>query len=89
MNLIEIQNIISEIIQQITSIEIKEENFDEALTGKKINLSAIDLTYLFLELKNEYKIEFTFEDLHDYNFNTVNKIAHTILSKDGYQNGNC
>ncbi|SLM86979.1 hypothetical protein [Vagococcus fluvialis] len=69
--------------------KIKDKNYiyDEIknlpLTGKILDLSAIDLTYLFLELEKSLSINFLEEDLINYKFNTLEGINFMINKKKG------
>ncbi|MBQ7689550.1 MAG: hypothetical protein IJT27_10085 [Clostridia bacterium] len=55
--------------------------YDEPLTGTVFQLSAIDMTYLLLEVTDEFKIRFEASDVENYGFNSINKIAKTVEGK--------
>ena len=55
--------------------------YDEPLTGTVFQMSAIDLTYLLLEVTDEFKIRFEAADVENYGFNSINKIAKTVEEK--------
>lgn len=57
------------------------DNYDTPLTGNVFRMSAIDMTYLFLELMDEFQIKFDAADVNDYGFNTVNNIVRIIENK--------
>lgn len=56
------------------------------LTGPQLKLTAPDLVYLVLELKECFSIEFKKQDLDNYKFNTVHTIIQTVESKVAEQN---
>lgn len=53
-------------------------NWDEPLTGKIFRFSAVELTYLFLEIEKAFSIRIPESCLHSYGFSTINKIIETI-----------
>jgi len=57
------------------------ENYNEPLTGNVFRMSAIEMTYILLELIDEFQIKFDAIDVNDYGFNTVNKIVNIIKNK--------
>lgn len=54
------------------------ETWDEPLTGSHFQLSMVDLTYILLEIENEFSVRISSEDLADYGFNTVRKICSAV-----------
>ena len=56
------------------------------LTGPQLKLTAPDLVYLVLELKERFSIEFKKQDFDNYRFNTVHTIIQTVESKVAEQN---
>lgn len=85
MDRTEIVNIIIEICKKIkpTTKNFDKEYLTEALTSTKIDFTDQDLVYLFLELTERFNVSFTKEDVSDYKFNYVEKIADIIHSKIG------
>ena len=59
-----------------------EENFSKPLTGALFGFSEYDMTFLVLELMEEFGITFVKEDFEDYRFNTINNILEIITSKE-------
>ena len=55
--------------------------YDEPLTGDHFQMSAIDMTYLLLEVADEFKIRFEAADVESYGFNSINKIVKTVEGK--------
>lgn len=51
---------------------------DVPLTGAIWNITAIDMTYLFLEVEKQFQIHIDASKLDNYQFNTVNLITDTI-----------
>lgn len=58
-----------------------EDGKQEALTGSYWGLSAIDMTYLFLELEKEFEVTFRADKLVNYEFGTLTGIEK-ILRKE-------
>ena len=58
------------------------EYWDEPLTGKPLYLTGVELVYLFLEIEKVFGIRVMEEDLRDYGFATLNKIAAIIMQCD-------
>jgi acyl carrier protein len=58
---------------------LAEENWSLPLTGKIFRLSAVDLTYLFLEAEKAYGIRIDESELTTYGFNSIKEIADTVL----------
>lgn len=56
-----------------------EANFDIPLTGKYFAFSAINMTYLYLEVLKEFHITIDQEILCGYGFNTINSIIKIIM----------
>ena len=55
--------------------------FTEPLTGALFHLNAIDMTYLVLELMDEFNVTFDVKDVVDYKFNTIASISKVIEEK--------
>lgn len=80
-----------EIINKLKEILITYFNFSEntnwndfiqvPLTSKKIGFDSIILYYFLMKIEEEFEICFTYEDLTDKNFYTLNNIANTIQKK--------
>lgn len=66
---------------RFNSQPIAEKDFDTPLIGKYFGIDDEDLVFIFLELMEEFKIKFTLNDVSDYKFNSINKIAETIENK--------
>lgn len=54
---------------------------DVPLLSRRIGMSALELTYLLFELEKKYNLTFEAEDVLDYGFSSVKKIAALILEK--------
>lgn len=67
-------------IKDTSALDISD-NYNEPLTGNVFRMSAIDMTYLLLELMDEFQIKFDAADVNDYGFNTINKIVNIIENK--------
>jgi len=55
-----------------------KDNFQNPLTWKPFYLTALELTYLFLEIEKAYGVQIPEQDLHDYSFCTITQIAESI-----------
>lgn len=79
----QITNKIVTIVNKVrfNSQPIAEKDFDTPLIGKYFGIDDEDLVFIFLELMEEFKIKFTLNDVSDYKFNSINKIAETIENK--------
>ena len=67
-------------IKDTPALDISD-SYNEPLTGNVFRMSAIDMTYLLLELMDEFQIKFDAADVKDYGFNTINKIVNIIENK--------
>ena len=61
-----------------SSESISEKDYDIPLLGDHFGMDYQDLVFIFLELMEEFKIRFTWEDVKDYGFNSINGIADSI-----------
>lgn len=79
----QITNKIVTIVNKVrfNSQPIAEKDFATPLIGKYFGIDDEDLIFIFLELMEEFKIKFTLNDVSDYKFNSINKIAETIENK--------
>lgn len=64
----------------ISEEQLAADCWDAPLTGSVFRFSAVDLTYLFLELEKAFSVRIGSQDLDGYKFSTLNKIV-TILRK--------
>lgn len=53
---------------------LAEENWDQPLTGRTFGLTAVDLTYLLLEVEKTFGVRVPERCLRDYGFSTLNSI---------------
>ncbi|MBQ7689393.1 MAG: hypothetical protein IJT27_09275 [Clostridia bacterium] len=56
--------------------------YDTPLTGTPFQFSAIDMVYLFLEIRDKFQVRFFAEDVENYGFITINKITGIIERKE-------
>lgn len=64
----------------ISEEQLAADCWDVPLTGSVFRFSAVDLTYLFLELEKAFSVRIGREHLDEYGFSTLNNIAE-ILEK--------
>jgi len=57
---------------------LTKENWDEPLTGVKLGFSAVDLTYLFLEVEKAFNVQISEKLLRGYGFSTINKVTEVV-----------
>lgn len=71
-------------LQKVKYIPAINIDYDKPLTGDTIQFSAIDMTYLLLEIMQEFNIKFNASDVSNYGFNTIRKIVSTIEKISNY-----
>ncbi len=59
----------------ISEEQLAADCWDAPLTGSVFRFSAVDLTYLFLELEKAFSVRIGRELLEGYGFSTLNNIA--------------
>ena len=75
------ENIIKS-LTKLFNIDIDlNDNYNCQLTGYPIYLDSCQLLYLFFFLEKEYNIEFTKDDVLNYNFNSIKSITLCIYRK--------
>jgi hypothetical protein len=57
---------------------LTEENWDKPLTCNPFNLSGVMMCYLLFEIENYLNIRFRCEEMNEYGFSSIRKIAQLI-----------
>lgn len=74
-------NEVAKLIEDLFRVSVAPENFECALTGEKIRLSAIDLFYLVSAIEKKYEIRIPENAFISRKFNSVIGISEIVCAE--------